>query len=123
MASPDRLVAVGIAPQAAALIGLPIVNVTATGSSSSANAFVLSTNTINIVTTGASTNSVRLPAGNPGDLIATINISSTTLNVYPVTGNAIDGGSNDAAVTSAQNKARLMVCVTSNVWRSLSVQA
>lgn len=75
---------------------------------------------INVVTTGTAGDGVILPAGyTVGDQVIITNVSGASLNVYPATGGAINGGSANAAKALAANMSGLYVSLGSNNWAAV----
>ena len=100
MTTANELVRVGVPPGAASVIPSgTVAAVTATSSSTQANAVVLSAG-LNRIT---GSDGVALPASNPGDFFTLINDTSSTIKVWPPTGGAIQipGTSFGLAVANA----------------------
>lgn len=76
---------------------------------------------VNVVTTAtaSSADSVKLPTAAAGRVVIVHNGSSDTINIFPATGGAINGGSANAAVTLATTKARVFYAVSATAWYSL----
>lgn len=111
MASKKDLVGLGIASILANRIGFDSETATAAGSSSSANATVIhpTANFVKLTTAGGA-DSIRFNDAWPlGQFVVLYNLGSTTGQIYPPTGGTMNGGSTDAAVTLAQNKARIFM--------------
>lgn len=102
MSIAKNLCGAGMAPVAAqAIAGDMETGVTATGSTSQANSYLIQKSHTVVGTTAANTG-VRLPAGlNKGDWGTITNLGASTLFVYPPTGGAINGGSGNAKVDLA----------------------
>lgn len=78
------------------------------------------TGAVNLVTTGNASDGVLLPAGYTlGERIVVCNASGVSLNVYPATGGAINGGSANAAKALAANMSGLYVSLGSNNWAAV----
>lgn len=105
-----NLVGIGFAgPQAQTLVGNVETGVTATGSTSQANSYLISRAHTVVATTAANTG-VRLPAGlTAGDNGTICNKGASTLFCYPPSGGAINGGSDDAKVDIATAKGAVWV--------------
>jgi hypothetical protein len=77
----------------------------------------LLTGFINRVTTGNANDGVRLPANFAvGDTVYIVNQSAASLNVYPSTGGAINGGSANAAKALAANMSGLYISLGGENW-------
>jgi hypothetical protein len=78
------------------------------------------TSYINVVTTGNAADGVKLPASyGLGDMVIIVNISGVSLNVYPNTGGAINGGSANAAKALAANMSGKYVSLGSENWGAI----
>lgn len=101
---------VGIVPGAAQHIAGDVdASVTATGSTSQANSYLVR-KAITLVTVTAAATGVRLPASlNAGDSGVVSNLGAETLFVYPPTGGAINAGSDNAKVDVATVKSCIWV--------------
>lgn len=99
---------------ASAIVGGSDLAITATGSSSQANSYLIgSTHSVSTVT--AANTGVRLPAESaPGDLFTITNLGASTLFVYPPTGGKINGGSANAKVDVATLKGAIVWCNAAN---------
>lgn len=120
MALAVDLMGVGLPQEQANRLGLSNATaVTAAGTTTGA-ATVLDASVTNVSLTAASSQTgLRLPAD--AELFSTYlvrNVSSTTANIYPNTGGYLNAGSQDGAVTLAQNLGRLFIYVGSSRWLS-----
>ncbi len=99
------LVGTGTAPsQAQAMVGFNDVGVTATGSSSQANSYLIQY---------SNTFGVRMPTGaSPGDSFFIYNGGASTMHIYPPVGGAINGGSTNAAYDIATLTAVRGCCIS-----------
>lgn len=78
------------------------------------------TNDINIVTTVGTTNDVvTLPSAEKGLEVRVLNRGANTLQVFPASGDAIDGGSVNAADTIATNTHVTYVATDATNWYSI----
>jgi hypothetical protein len=113
------LMGLGLAPALANLMGDQVSTVAGVGTAQ-AGAAALGTS-ITLLTTAASQTAFVLPAAAQllnGYLVS--NTSATTALIFPPTGGAIDQGSANASVSVAQNKTRILIRTSANVWISLS---
>ena len=119
MATAQDLVGLGIPPAPARyLSNTPQAATTAGTATGTATVLDKDASFVN-VTTASSQDGIRFNDATPlGKMIIVFNLASTTANVYPTSGGAINGGSTDAAVTIAQNKVRVFVRYSTNVWVS-----
>jgi hypothetical protein len=107
----------GAAAQAA--VGMPSVNLTATGNSQG-TALALPSD-FNVFTTVAASTGAILPTSRTGDWLTVVNHGANTLSVYPPTGGKIANGSANAAFSVAANKTAQFQCIDSiNFAASLS---
>lgn len=102
----------GIAPLAAQNVVGEIDNtVTATGSTSQANSYLIRAPFTVVTTTGANSG-VRLPATlSAGDECYIANNGASTLFVYPPVGGKLNAGTTDAKVDVATLKGALVKCI------------
>lgn len=119
MATAQDLVGLGVPPSQATYLAFTPQAVTAAGTATgTATALDKDVSFLNVTTAG-SQDGIRFHANTPlGKPIVVFNLAATTANVYPSTGGAINGGSTDAAVTIAQNKVRVFMRYSTNVWVS-----
>lgn len=119
MAVVSRIMAAGLAPLAAVNIVGDFTGSLAALGSSQGTALLLSSAVNNVTTTTASTG-VQLP-GNVavGDCIEVSNQGASTLSVYGQTGDAIQGGSANAAFSVATNKSAIFRRVSSTAWTAI----
>ena len=115
-----NLMGTGCSPlQAQASVGILSNNLTATGSSSQANALALPSD-FNIFTTVAANTGGRLPASgngtNPGDTYIVVNHGASTLTIYPATGGTIANGSANAGFSVSATKTATFTYLGSNNW-------
>lgn len=111
VASTQALVALGIAPEAAKLIGDSIAQNTAGIGTAQVGGATL-TGTVNTVTTAGGATAFVLQAHNAGRWVWVWNQSATAALVYPPTGAAINGGSANASFSVAQNKPAIFYYIT-----------
>ncbi len=90
---------------------------TATGTNQ-ATALLLS-KSFNYIGTTASSTGVQLAACDPGDSQIVSNGGANTLSVYGQTGDAISGGSANAAFSVAANKTAIFYRTTATSWQAL----
>lgn len=115
MSSAKELIGLGVPAAQANTLGFTVSSKTAAGTTQAA-ATLLTTN-LTIVTSAGGADSVRLPAnGIGGGPYIVAAISSTTVQVFPPTGGAIQGGSTDAAFNVAQNKTAMFFKTTATAW-------
>lgn len=103
------------AEQAKSIAGRVTTGLTATGSSSQADALALYSE-INVVATTAANTGVRLPSGMAGDSMVVQNNGAATLTLYPPTGGKINGGSANAGVSVATLKGAYCHCINGVDW-------
>lgn len=120
MAITTRLLGTGVAPVTATnIVGDVESGKTATGSSSQANAYAITTIHTEFTTVGSNTGA-RLPANtSPGDLLSVYNGGSNTLSVYGATGESIQNGAANAAFSVAANKGAIFIKVSSTRWAAI----
>lgn len=119
MATASDLVGLGIPPLPALYLSNTPQAVTAAGTATGTATVLTKDASFVNVTTAGSQDGIRFASDTPlGKMIVVFNLASTTANVYPSTGGAINGGSTDAAVTIAQNKVRVFMRYSTNVWIS-----
>lgn len=75
------------------------------------------TNTINLVTSGADTHAVLLPAATAG-LVRYVQVTTGAyaVKVYPADGDKINGGSANAAVVCKEATGQLFIALDSGEW-------
>ena len=115
MPSAKSLIGIGVPAAQSNVIGITVSSKTAAGTTLAA-ATAITTN-FTIVTSAGGADSVRLPATAIGDgpyVVAAI--SSTTVQVFPQTGETIQGGSTSAAFNVAQNKTAMFFKTTATTW-------
>ena len=80
------------------------------------------TKTMNIVTsaTATSADGVKLPDTAAGLLIEILNDTSVTIDIFPASGESIDSGSANAAVSLASGHSLRLVGVSATKWNRLS---
>lgn len=100
-------------------IGASYATATAGTTQTQAGATVLSAN-LTYVTTGTAADGVKLPAGyGIGDDVFITNSSANSLNVYPATGGAINGGTVNAAKALAANMTGLYISLGNENWAAV----
>lgn len=116
----DKILGSGIPALATLNIGQSCESaITATGTSSQANAFGLNAD-INEVTTTAANTGVRLRANlSPGDFQVIYNIGASTLSVYPPTGESINAIAANGAFSMATATTAIFFKVSATRWASL----
>jgi hypothetical protein len=102
----------GIAPATAQnIVGTVLNTQTATGSSSQANSFAISSD-ITVFTVAASNSGARLPStATAGDNFIIANYDSNTMLIYPPVGGILNGGSLNASVSLATKKSAECICI------------
>tara|TARA_X000000368_G_C23025710_1_gene710071 strand:+ start:664 stop:1167 length:504 start_codon:yes stop_codon:yes gene_type:complete len=80
------------------------------------------TNTFNIVTsaTASSADSIKLPDTATGLEVTVMNDTTALINIFPATGESIDAGSANAAVTLGAGHTLKLVGISSTKWNRLS---
>ena len=78
------------------------------------------TSTYNVVTTATADQGVKLPDCAAGLEILILNDTANNIKIYPSTGEAIDGGSANAAVDLGPATSLKLVCVSATKWNRLS---
>lgn len=109
------LVGTGVPPSAAqAMCGFVDIGVTASGTNSQANSYLIQYSNTFVSTAGANSG-LRLPTGaSPGDSFFIYNGGASTMHVYPPVGGAINGGATDAAYDLATLTAVKGCCISAN---------
>lgn len=72
-------------------------------------------NRVSTLTTGSATG-VILPSSQPGMELAVINSGTSTLSVFPATGETVSPNAANAAQTVATNTVTIFYCVTAGTW-------
>lgn len=78
------------------------------------------TKTYNIVTTASANQGIKLPDCAAGLETLILNETSATIKVYPATGEAIDSGATNAAISLAPATSLRLVGVSATKWNRLS---
>tara|TARA_X000000368_G_C22968448_1_gene684297 strand:+ start:13 stop:543 length:531 start_codon:yes stop_codon:yes gene_type:complete len=78
------------------------------------------TKSYNIITSGSANSGVKLPDCATGLEAFLLNDTSVNVKIYPATGEAIDGGSANAAVDLAPGHSLKLVGVSATKWNRLS---
>lgn len=121
-----NLMGSGVPPQQAQVtVGKPISGLAAAGSSSQANATLI-TSDVSVFTTVAALSGARLPAANPasglaqaGDVYIVVNSQGTNaLLVYPPVGGNFAGVAVNTAASIPFAKTGDFYCLGNNVWAS-----
>jgi len=111
------------APQAQVTVGKPVSGLAAAGTSSQANATLISAD-VSIFTTVAANSGARLPAANAasltaqaGDIYVVVNGQATNaMNVYPPVGGNFIAVAVNTAVSVPAGKTADFYCLGNNVW-------
>lgn len=75
---------------------------------------------VNVIgTVGTAGDSALLPAAKKGAVVLVKNASATSADVFPASGEKIDGGSADAAKAVAGGKATAFFCAKDGEWHTL----
>jgi hypothetical protein len=91
-------------------------NIAAAGTTQgTATQITKSINRVTTLTTGSATG-VILPSSQPGFDFVVINSGTSTLNVYPQTGEQINTNGVNAAQTAATGTVTIFYCVTAGTW-------
>lgn len=115
MANPDRLMAAGLAPEIAAMLGqLTAVGLTATGTTAT-DAFPLITQNAKFSTVASGTGCL-LPSSQAQPPFAIYNGGANTLKVYPISTQTINGGAAGAAFSIVAGEAALFTALDSIGW-------
>lgn len=77
------------------------------------------TKTINIVSTVAASQGVRLPAPEAGEFVLVANQGANALSVYPSTGHTINNLAANTALSQAADSRRLFFAATASAWHSI----
>ena len=75
--------------------------------------------TSNVFITSGSGGAKLPPNPLPGDTVRVVNMSGSTISIYPSVGGAINGGSTDAAISQSTATAATFLAKTSTDWRSI----
>lgn len=86
------------------------------GGQASATALTAAVNVVGTVATAA--DSVKLPAAKKGATMIVVNASANSMNVFPATGETIDGAAVNTAKAVAGGKSTMFVCAVDGAWRS-----
>jgi hypothetical protein len=78
------------------------------------------TKTYNIVTTASANQGIKLPDCAAGLETLILNETSATIKVYPATGETIDSGATNAAISLAPSTSLRLVGVSATKWNRLS---
>lgn len=108
-ASADNIAALGIATEAAKLLGERIGAATLSGTTQATAAALVGT--VCIVTAAASQTGGILPTHNIGRTQEVVNTSSTTAVIYPPLGGQINGLTANTGVNVAANKSAIFRCI------------
>lgn len=90
--------------------------ITAAGSSSRTGATQLQYNAITRIGTAAANTGVILPSAQSGSWMIVINDGASTLTVYGLGSDTINGTAGSTGVTQATTQAALYACVTTAKW-------
>lgn len=94
-----NLTGLGIAPNVAqGIAGFISINQTATGTSSQANSFAITTD-ITSFSTAPTNSGCRLPPSSPGDTYTVSNGDANSMLIYPPVGGKLNYGSVNASLT------------------------
>ena len=120
MAQNRRLMGLGMSAQLAGELGESIKTGVAAACNSQATATAL-TSTVNVIATATATSAdgVKLPTAYPGARCIVINKTAETLEVWPKTGDKVEGGSANAATTQATNVHITYYAVDAENWYKL----
>lgn len=86
------------------------------GGQASATLLTAAVNVVGTVATAA--DSVKLPAATKNATVIAVNAGANSMNVFPATGETIDGGAANAAKAVAAGKTTMFVCAVDGAWRS-----
>lgn len=89
--------------------------VTATASGTQGNSVLLQT-AFNRITTAAAGSGVRIPPAVAGAELTVINRGANAVNVFPSTGDAINGGAANAAYSLATLRSCRFICAVAGQW-------
>jgi len=112
------LVGLGVVPNQAEVLGFPgTTAVTTAGTTTGAATVLTAAQRVALLTTASSQTGVRLPAAAPlmVPYIGTT-LTATTGVLYPPTGGKFNGGTTDAGVNVAQNKAFIAMRYSATEW-------
>lgn len=120
MAFVNNLMGLGMSAQLAGLVGETIKTGIAAAGNSQATATAL-VNTVNVIAsaTATSADGVKLPSATPGARCIVINKSGQTLDVWPNSGDKVEGGSADAETTQTNNTHVTYYAVDGENWYKL----
>jgi hypothetical protein len=119
MRSVSNLMGLGCSPQLATSLGRDVQDSIAAAGAAQGTATALTGGICRITTaTGGSADGVRLPSAGtfPGDAVVVINKSAATINVYPATGEKINTGTANAAVTVATVTVKTFYNINATDW-------
>lgn len=119
--------------QSASYIGLPsdasptsipsptVTNgITAFAGGGQASAVALTADFNRVTTVATGNDSVKLPAATAGKQVVVVNAAAAnSMNVYPVSGEAINALSANAAFAMAANKTALFTCIVAGTWNAI----
>lgn len=113
----DHIIGTGVSPYAASAIvgGVTTLNSISTATSQ-ATAVLLGSGTGYIAICSSSGRAFQLPACGPGSDVYIFNNGAQTASIYGQTGDAIGGGSANAAFALATKKGAFFKRVTSTLW-------
>jgi len=120
MALATDLMGVGLQQEQAVRLGYSDATAVTAAGTTTGTATPLNGSVTNVaLTTAASQTGLRLPAN--AELMSVYivrNVAATAANIYPHTGGSINASAQDAAVTLAQNLARIFIRVAADRWVS-----
>ena len=99
-------------------IGASMTGVTASVTQTQAGATVLTGELVEVTTVATANDAVRIPAAILGVPCKVINQGANTLQVFPTSGDKIDGGATDASVTIAPGTSVQFHAIDAASWYS-----
>ena len=94
--------------------------VTAHAGGGQANGVPITANVVNVTTVATAADSLRLPPAISGvDIVVHNSAALNSMNVFPATGETINGGAANAALAIGAGKSTTFTCLTNGAWISV----
>lgn len=91
--------------------------VTAHAGGGQANGVLITANVVNVTTVATAADSLRLPPAISGvDIVVHNSAALNSMNVFPATGETINGGAANAALAIGAGKSTTFTCLTNGAW-------
>lgn len=91
--------------------------VTAHAGGGQANGVLITANVVNVTTVATAADSLRLPPAISGvDIVVHNSAAVNSMNVFPATGETINGGAANAALAIGAGKSTTFTCLTNGAW-------